>query len=63
MANYNKSCILLILEWDSENPFGTEVYDNVKKSLRRVRSGVAVAEMCIRASHMTYQCSPECNQT
>lgn len=63
MANYSKSCMLLMLELDSKNPFRTEVYDDVKKRLRRVRSGVVVAELCIRDSHMTYQCSPECNQT
>jgi len=50
-------------EWISKKPFRTELSDSVKKKLRHVRIGVAVAELCMRTSHMTYQCSPECNQT
>lgn len=54
---------MLMLEWNSKSPFRTEVYGNVRKRLRHVRIGVVVAELCMRTSHMTYQCSPECNQT
>lgn len=50
-------------EWISKKPFGTELYDNVKKRLRHVGIGAAVPELWMRTSHMTYQCSPECNQT
>lgn len=50
-------------EWIIKKPFRTKLYDNVKKRLRHVRIGVAVSELCMRTSHRTYQCSPECNQT
>lgn len=65
VASYNKSCNIVNSgeEWISNKLFRTELYDNVKKRLRHVRTGVAMAELCRRTSHMTYQCSPECNQT
>lgn len=43
-------------EWISKKLYGTELYDSVKKRQRHVRIGVAEAELCMRTSHMTYQC-------
>lgn len=61
MANSNKSP--LQRSESAGRRSGLSCMAMIKRAWRHVRIGVAVPELCMRTSHMTYQCSPECNQT
>lgn len=61
MANCNKSP--LERSGSAGSCSGLNCMAMLKRVWRHVRTGVAVPELCMRTSHMTYQCSPECNQT
>lgn len=61
MANSNKSP--LERSGSARSCSGLSCMAMLKRARRHVRIGVAVPELCMRTSHMTYQCSPECNQT
>lgn len=61
MANSNQSPLERSVS--ARSHLGLSCMAMFKRARRHVRIGGAVPELRMRTSHMTYQCSPECNQT